>query len=403
MTRNRSFPRARHASQIVRAAQYARKSTDAQKYSIDNQKDIMAAYAACNRMEIVRSYIDYGKSGLTIEGRPALKRLIHDVSSGQIDFEVILVSDVSRWGRFQDTDESAHYEFVCKRAGVKIQYCAEQFSNDGTILSALLKSIKRAMAAEYSRDLSAKIFHSQIRLSRLGHRQGAVAGYGFRRLLLDVNGTPRMLLKENETKVVNTDSVILVPGPKEELQAIKTIYKLYVNRNYDRVRIARYLNQRGLLNASGKEWRGDNVLEILTNEKYIGNLIYNRTSIKLKSRRIYNHPNQWVRVEGVFEPLIDRQMFERAQHRAKFSSRRTTNELLDYLTCTLCVKGFLTPDVIDSVSDGPCSTTFCERFGTLAEAYRQIGYRLQHWRHRKLIGDPAFNKTLVPIVKSVAQ
>ena len=55
---------------------------------------------------------------------------------------VVLVYDVSRWGRYQDTDEAAHYEFLCKRAGVPIHYCAEQFPNDGSVPAAILKALK---------------------------------------------------------------------------------------------------------------------------------------------------------------------------------------------------------------------------------------------------------------------
>jgi hypothetical protein len=55
---------------------------------------------------------------------------------------------VSRWGRFQDIDEAAHYEFLCRQAGVKVIYCGEQFENDGSIFSNLVKSLKRTMAAE---------------------------------------------------------------------------------------------------------------------------------------------------------------------------------------------------------------------------------------------------------------
>jgi hypothetical protein len=299
---------------------------------------------------------------------------------------------VSRWGRFQDADESAHYEFICKRAGVKIQYCAEQFNNDGTMAATLLKGLKRAMAAEYSRELSVKVFQSQIRLARLGFRQGAIAGYGYRRLLLDGDGVPRMILKQGQLKRVHTDYVVLIPGPPDEVQAVKTIYNLYIKKHYDREGIARYLNERGLVNVSGNRWSGNNVLEILSNEKYIGNLVYNRTSIKMLSRRTYNHRDQWVRVHEVFEPIIDKRTFERAKMRLEFSSRRTTNELLDHLTCVLCIKGYLTPKVIDSVKEAPCSTTYCDRFGKLTQAYRLIGYKLQHWRHRELVGDPLFSR-----------
>jgi len=133
-------------------------STDRQEYSTDNQRDMLASYAARRGLTIVRTYTDEGRSGVTLDGRDGLKTLIADVRSGHADFEFILVDDVSRWGRFQDADESAYYEFVCKEAGIQVLYCAEQFENDGSLASTILKNIKRAMAGEYSRELSAKTF-----------------------------------------------------------------------------------------------------------------------------------------------------------------------------------------------------------------------------------------------------
>lgn len=103
------------ASEYFRAAQYMRMSTERQEYSIENQTAAIAAYAAQRNLRIVRVYADEGRSGLRLEGRGALQRLIHDVQSGQSDFRIVLVCDVSRWGRFQDADESAYYEFICKR------------------------------------------------------------------------------------------------------------------------------------------------------------------------------------------------------------------------------------------------------------------------------------------------
>lgn len=71
---------------LVRAAQYVRMSTEHQKYSTENQADIIAAYAAGRGFEIVETYADQGKSGLKIEGRDALKRLLADVQAGRADF-----------------------------------------------------------------------------------------------------------------------------------------------------------------------------------------------------------------------------------------------------------------------------------------------------------------------------
>ena len=154
------------------AAQYVRMSTEHQQYSTENQGDKILEYALSHGLEIVRTYADEGKSGLNIGGRSGLQMLLADVEAQRTDFEFVLVYDVSRWGRFQDADESAHYEYVCKKAGIKVIYCAEQFENDGSPVATIVKGVKRAMAGEYSRELSAKVFTGQCRLIELGYRQG---------------------------------------------------------------------------------------------------------------------------------------------------------------------------------------------------------------------------------------
>ena len=70
----------------VRAAQYLRMSTDPQKYSIENQAEVIAAFAASRGLTIVRTYADEGRSGLDINGREALQNLIDDVRNGRADF-----------------------------------------------------------------------------------------------------------------------------------------------------------------------------------------------------------------------------------------------------------------------------------------------------------------------------
>jgi hypothetical protein len=78
-----------------------------------------------------------------------------------------VAASISRWGRFQDIDESAHYEFLCRSARIPVHYCAEQFSNDGSIASSIMKTFKRTMAAEYSRELGVKVLAGQQRIARL--------------------------------------------------------------------------------------------------------------------------------------------------------------------------------------------------------------------------------------------
>ena len=169
--------------EMVPAVQYVRMSTEHQKYSTENQSDTISNYAERHGMKIIRTYADDGKSGLRIDGRNALKRLIADVESGRTDFEVILVYDISRWGRFQDADESAYYEYICKRAGIRVIYCAEQFENDGSPVSTIVKGVKRAMAGEYSRELSVKVFAGQCRLIEKGFGCGSFTTTKVGRLL----------------------------------------------------------------------------------------------------------------------------------------------------------------------------------------------------------------------------
>src|SRR3546814_3115684 len=104
---------------LTRAAQYVRMSTEHQKYSTQNQAEIIQKYADSKGYRIVRTYADEGKSGLSLDGRASLQKLISDVQEHLADFSAILVYDVSRWGRFQDADESAYYEYICRRAGIR--------------------------------------------------------------------------------------------------------------------------------------------------------------------------------------------------------------------------------------------------------------------------------------------
>src|SRR6476660_3131510 len=189
-----------HTNGLVPAAEYVRMSTDHQQYSTENQHAVIQQFADEHGIVIVRSFIEEGKSGVGIQRRDALQDLLRTVESGQADFRTILVYDVSRWGRFQEPDEGAFYEFRCIRANITVQYCAEQFPTENAPMGAVMKSLKRAMAGEYSRELSAKVFAGQCRLITLGYRQGGTPGYGLRRRLLDQHGRPKAILARGERK-----------------------------------------------------------------------------------------------------------------------------------------------------------------------------------------------------------
>jgi DNA invertase Pin-like site-specific DNA recombinase len=190
------------------------------------------------------------------------------VQAGTTDFQIIFVYDVSRWGRFQDADESAYYEYICRRAGIQVAYCAEQFENDGSPVSTIVKGVKRAMAGEYSRELSAKVFAGQCRLIELGFRQGGPAGYGLRRVLIDQSGSVKGQLSRGEHKSLQTDRVILQPGPDAEVAVVNQIYRWFVEDGLFESEIADRLNTKGTLTDLGRAWTRATVREVLSIERW---------------------------------------------------------------------------------------------------------------------------------------
>jgi DNA invertase Pin-like site-specific DNA recombinase len=359
----------------IRAAAYVRMSTEHQQYSTSNQMDVIREYAKRRGLEIVQTYSDEGKSGLNIQGRDSLSQMIQDVQTGRAEFTHILVYDVSRWGRFQDADESAYYEYICRKAGVAVHYCAEQFENDGSPVSTIVKGVKRAMAGEYSRELSSKVFQGACRLIQLGFKQGGTAGFGLRRMLIDQSGQRKATLKMGEQKSIQTDRVILVRGPDEEVDIVLWIYRVFLEDGKRETEIADALNAKGILTDFGRPWTRCTVHQILTNEKYMGNNIYHRTSFKLKRKHVENPPDRWIRADGVFERIIEPEQFFKAREIILARSQRFTDEeMLEKLRRLLNQHGHISGILIDETEDFPSSAAFRYRFGSLVSAYRLIGY-----------------------------
>jgi len=364
------------AQRTLGAAQYVRMSTDHQRYSIENQAAVIAAYAQARGLEIVRTYRDDGESGLGIKNRPGLTGLIADVRQGRVNFNHILIYDVSRWGRFQDTDESAHYEFLCREAGIAVSYCAEQFENDGSVISGIVKNIKRVMAAEYSRELGVRVHTGACHLSRLGFRQGGHPCFGLRRELIDERGRSRGILESGQWKSLQTDRVILRPGPQHEIETVKLIFDRFVKGHLTETKIARELNLGGVLN-QGRPWTFSRIHYLLQNDNYIGTNRYNRHSSRLRTVRKENPPVDWIKKEGAFEPVVDKAIFARAQQ--ILDDRRhcwgvSDEEMLKRLRVLLHRRGRLSRDIINETEGIPSSVAYLTRFGSLRAAYRLIGH-----------------------------
>ncbi|HHV5104792.1 recombinase family protein [Klebsiella pneumoniae] len=364
----------------VRVAQYLRMSTDHQQYSLHNQSEYIKDYAEKNNMEIAYTYDDAGKSGVSIIGRHSLQQLLSDVEQKKIDIQAVLFYDVSRFGRFQNSDEAAYYSFLFERNGVDLIYCSEPIpTKDFPLESSVILNIKRSSAAYHSRNLSEKVFIGQANLIKLGYHQGGMAGYGLRRLLVDENGIAKEILGFRKRKSIQTDRVILIPGPKNEIKIVNSIYDLFIDDNMPEFIIAERLNEQNIPAENGTLWTRAKIHQILTNEKYIGNNIYNKTSSKLKSRLVKNPKNEWVRCDKAYKPIISKKKYNKAQEIIQLRSVHLTNEeLLEKLKQKLESNGKLSGFIIDEDDTGPSSSVYRTRFGGLLRAYTLIGYKPEH-------------------------
>lgn len=361
-----------------RAAMYVRMSSNPQDHSIQHQIDALSRYAHANGIEIVMAYADAGKSGLQLSGREGLQALIADVQSGAASFNLVLVYDVSRWGRFQDIDESAHYEFMCRQCGVQVIYCAEHFANDGSPMYSLMKGVKRIMAAEYSRELGEKVHLAQCRFSGMGFKQGGRPGYGLRRVPVAQSGEMKAALGTGERKPQLTDRVALVHGTQAELSIIRRIYRLYVEEGLTDSQIAAQLRGEGLLNQMEKPWDCCSVRRILTNPRYCGEIVYNQTTRRLKSKVANNPEEQWIHCTTALEPIVDRSVFDAAQAiRRRRHDGPDRDQVLEQIREIFALHGTIS-EAICRASTLPGRVYILRLFGSYVAAYAAAGLPPQY-------------------------
>jgi DNA invertase Pin-like site-specific DNA recombinase len=358
------------SSRLSSAAQYLRMSTDHQQYSIVNQSAAIALYAAAHNLGIVRSFVDQGKSGTTIRRREGLQELLSVVESRRADFTHILVYDVSRWGRFPDTDEAAHYEFICKRAGITVCYCAEQFENDNSVTSNLLKALKRTMAGEFSRELSVKVSNGQRRLASMGWWQGGNGPFGFQRMLVSEDGKRKHILKIGEWKSISTDRIVLTPGPKKAVDTVRLAFDLYTQHGKTRKQIVDILNKRGVF-LHKRPWDLAMVRGLLTRHIYKGAYAY----CKHDHNYITLPRDKWLIREHAFKGIVSGEQWARANELVWKEVKPLENsEMLEGLRRLWRQRGKLNSTVINAAKNVPSVEAYKNHFGGLNEAYKLIGY-----------------------------
>ncbi len=306
---------------------YARCSTDMQDNSIDDQKMEIQKYAEEHDYVFIepRWFVDEGRSGISIEKREGFQNLITAAERAIYALpDVLLVYDVSRWGRYIDADEAAYWEYSLKRQGIRIIYTHEQFSNDTSMASATMKAIRRSTSTDYVRRLSMLTTRGSKTTAMAGYWNGAMAPYGYARLLLDENDIPITVLEKGKRKYQSNHRVKLTPGNPDEIEIVKRIFDCYSCRGMGGKSIVNMLNEEGIPSATGKQWGTSIVHRILSNPVYIGTIVWGKTKGGKFSRleNTWNDTNptssmhdrdKWVVCENAHEPLVSRDTFQRVQ------------------------------------------------------------------------------------------
>ena len=314
-------------------AYYRHSAEDKQENSVSIQSQHAHQLAAQHGVEIIHQEADEGVSGLLgPESRPGFKRLLEDwvENPDAPPFDYVFVYDQSRWGRFQNPDEAAHYEFRCTKRGKKIVYVASGWPKEGQeLMSSLDTSIKRYMAAEYSRALSDKVFRGCVEVSKQGYSAGGSACYGMTRLLLDADKKPERLLKKGEHKSISNARVTFTLANDQTTDTVREIFNLFVIEQKSLKEVATILNAKGIPSDNGGLWHHRKVLHILTNETYMGTKTYNKKWHRLKQGHRRNPRNQWVIVPNAYPALVAANIFIQAQERlvALASARRLFKSL----------------------------------------------------------------------------
>jgi DNA invertase Pin-like site-specific DNA recombinase len=299
---------------LVRGIAYYRHSAqDRQENSIPIQQDQVRQWAREHGVEIIREFCDAGKSGLDSEGRPAFTEMMEEWIKKRSDFDYVLCLDVSRWGRFQDIDLSAQFSAVCKKHKKQVIYTTIGKPRENDPLYPVYVQFERFRAAQYSRELSDKVWRGCVKIAEQGYWAGGPPPYGLQRLLLDEKRDPLNVLDPGQRKGIQNQRVTLVEGAPDEVAVIRRIFHEFVELGHSEYKIAEGLNGDGIESPSGRRWGAGSVLARLRQEKYAGTMVYNQTSSKLKTPKQPNPPEQWVRTPEAFDGVIDYELFQRAQ------------------------------------------------------------------------------------------
>lgn len=274
----------------------------------DSVSEAIIAYASQHGMSIHRMYRDDDGTA----HYPALQQLLTDITVVTRDFTAVLLPDTSWWTgmkRFPDFHTLAE---ACQQQDVDMHPIRPPAS-ESAYLTTIIHAIKHAMAAEYVRELSTRVLANAKLLSHQGKYLGGKPGYGYRRMLVDQDGTHIGLLEDGAQKILASQHVTLAPGPEHEIALVNWMYQQIADDGLTVAQLVQCLAARGAVTDQGRAWTRATVLTALTSPRYIGTLVYNKTNTQLGSRRRLNGTEDIIIVPNAFPGIVPRTLYDRVQ------------------------------------------------------------------------------------------
>lgn len=325
---------------------YTRVSTAMQidGYSLDAQKERMKAFAYYNNYDIVGEYEDAGKSGKSIEGRIQFNQMMEDIKSGKDSVSYVLVFKLSRFGR-NAADVLSTLQ-VMQDFGVNL-ICVEDGIDSSKDAGKLMISVLSAVAEIERENIRVQTMEGRIQKAREGKWNGGFAPYGYK--LTDGN------------LVIN----------EQEAEAIRIIYKQYVNTDMGANGIAKYLEEHGIRkiqrqNGKTPLFTASLIRMILKNPVYCGKIAYGRRKMeKVHGTRNDYHlveQDNYLLVEGRHEPIVSEELWQSAQVKILAQSKKyerintgkdsKVHLLSGIVKCPVCGAGMYANKSIKHKADG---------------------------------------------------
>lgn len=328
----------------LRCIGYVRVSTERQAgegvTSPVDQRAAIEARAAKLGLTVERWYQDE-YSGATVEQRPALRRLIADCLASprkaKLPGYVFALND-SRWGRFEDPEESAYWRVeLRKRSGWLVRF-AENDETENPQLRTVMRAIVATQATQKREDVRANARRGSRGTASLGY-WATREPYGFRRAVVYPAGRERVLALGQ--RKAPDEKVKLVPHAAESA-IVRALFERYAAGTESIASLAEWARAA----EPRRHWSARSVVLVLTNPAYLGDVISGRHSRDAAGRIMPAHPEStWIVTRDAHPAIVARSLFARVQdvlaRNAKWTSRVRTDWVVSGMVLCRCGKPYV--------------------------------------------------------------